>query len=441
MRQVFSNSIYGLLDYAAYPLGMLAVAPFILRNLGVAQYGIWTVITSIVSIGSIAASGFGDANLQRVATQRGMSNPGSLLRVVRATMGIHIVLGVVLGSATWALAPLLASHFAPHESELMHTCLCCIRVAAFLTVIRAVETVCISTQRAFEQYGTAVRVSIAGRLMSLAAAAVLSTFQRDVLSMMVTTTIFTFLALVVQLIQLQHLLQSRNLMPLFDSAVTSDLLRFGVFTWLLSASTVMFSQADRLVGGASIGVSAIVSYALCTQITQPIYGLTAAGLHFLFPYIANRQVTSRNAALKRTLLVTFGANALLVLSGAGILLALSGRILHVLANEAIARTCAVLLPPVLAATTLLSLSVTGSYALLALGRAKPVALVNVAGALALVGVIAWLMPGYGLRAILSARLVFAFIALLVYIPLLYELRVGGFRLQRLSPRKAIVEEV
>src|SRR5215469_16934940 len=69
-RQLF-NSFYGLLDYAAYPIGMLVVAPIVFRNLGTAQYGIWTITMATVSVGSIIASGFGDANIQQVATERG----------------------------------------------------------------------------------------------------------------------------------------------------------------------------------------------------------------------------------------------------------------------------------------------------------------------------------------------------------------------------------
>jgi hypothetical protein len=38
-----ANAIYGVLDYLAYPIGMLLLAPVVLRNLGVQQYGIWTV--------------------------------------------------------------------------------------------------------------------------------------------------------------------------------------------------------------------------------------------------------------------------------------------------------------------------------------------------------------------------------------------------------------
>ena len=41
MRAHLVNATYGVLEYAAYPIGMLLVAPIILRNMGAAQYGIW----------------------------------------------------------------------------------------------------------------------------------------------------------------------------------------------------------------------------------------------------------------------------------------------------------------------------------------------------------------------------------------------------------------
>ena len=72
MKAHLSNAAYGVLDYAAYPIGMLLVAPIVLRNMGTAQYGIWAVVTAAVSMGSIIASGFGDANIQHVASQRGL---------------------------------------------------------------------------------------------------------------------------------------------------------------------------------------------------------------------------------------------------------------------------------------------------------------------------------------------------------------------------------
>lgn len=438
MRRQLSNSIYGLLDYAAYPIGMLAVAPIVLRNLGVAQYGVWTVTTAIVSLGSIVASGFGDANLQQVATQRG-GQGGLLLRTVRATMGIHLVLGVGMALLFWALAPYLAGRLALADGALKQMCLSCIRIAGLLTLVRAVETVCISTQRAFERYGAAVRISVAGRILGLAAAALLASASFNVTVIVAASAAFAAFGLLWQFVQLQQLLRAGSLAPSFDRAATRELLQFGVFTWILAATGVVFSQADRLIGGTSMGASAVVSYALCAQISQPLYGLTAAGLHFLFPYIARQRVSDTAGELRQTVVRAVLANILLVCAGAGLLLIFSNRILQMLATDEIARACAPLLLPVLASSALLALNVSGVYAMLALGKAKAVALVNVAGAVAMVLVIAWLLPGHGITAIVGARLAFAVVALLVYIPLIRELRFGAFRFRHIEAHLAAGE--
>jgi O-antigen/teichoic acid export membrane protein len=345
-----------------------------------------------------------------------------------------------MGLILWIAAPMLADRLSLHEAALHPVCLSCIRIAAVITLVRAIETVCISTQRAFERYGAAVRISIAGRLLSLAAAAVLATCTKDVVAIVAATALFASLGLVAQLIRLRMLLNDQGLAPSFDPAATSELLRFGIFTWLLSATGVVFSQAARLIAGASMGASAVVSYAICAQISQPLYGLTASGLHFIFPYLACRRLDTAPATLRKTLLMTFLVNLFLVLIGAGILLAFSKSILRLLATDAIARECVPLLPSVLSASALLALGVSGTYAMLALGRVFPVTLINIAAAIALLLVVVFFLPVFGVTAIIAARLAFALVSMLVYVPLFHELRIGAFRLDRFAPREATTEE-
>ena len=188
-----------------------------------------------------------------------------------------------------------------------------------------------------------------------------------------------------------------------------------------------------------MGASAIVSYALCAQLSQPVYGLTAAGLHFLLPYVVRLRTTSTTRELRKTVAIAFLANVLMVLLGTGLLLAFSERMLHALAVDAIARASAPLFLPVLAGSALLACSVTGSYALLALGRVRQVALLNVAGACALLLVISCYLSGFGMTALIAGRLVFAFIALFVYVPMLYELRSSRLGAESLALYKTAAE--
>lgn len=429
MRREVSNSVYGLLDYAAYPVGMLAVAPIILRNLGAAQYGAWTVATATVSVGSIVASGFGDANIHQVATWRNTSSGERVIRIVRSALAIHLALGFGIALVIWVAAPILANRMALRDAALYPMCLGCIRIAALLTLIRSVEAVCISTQRGFERYGAAVKMSVAGRLLGLASAAILALASRDVTEIMAATTAFAALSLVWQFVDLRRLLRVASLSPAIDRAATREILRFGLFTWILAVTGVAFSQSDRLIGGTSMGASAVVAYALCAQLAQPIYGLTAAGLHFLFPYITSRRKTESSAEIRKAVLRAMLANILLVVAGTGVLLLMSRPLLRVLAGASIANSCAPLLPAIVGSSALLAFSVTGNYALLALGEARKVAAINAGACLAMFTTVAFLMAGAGVWAIIDARLAFGAIAVLVYIPLLRNLVVGEFHPQ------------
>jgi len=189
-----------------------------------------------------------------------------------------------------------------------------------------------------------------------------------------------------------------------------------------------------------MGASAVVAYALCAQISQPVYGLTASGLHFLFPYLASRQRTSTPAKLRKIVKLALAANGVLVLIGTGAVLTGSNWILHLLANDAIASACAFLLPSVLAGSALAALSVTGMYAMFALGRVKFVALTSVGGALAGAAVVAYFVHSFGVTAIIAGRFAFALVALLVYVPLLRELRIGAIRIDGLTANGPPVEE-
>ena len=105
-------------------------------------------------------------------------------------VGINLALGSLLALISWVLAPLLARHVVPSDATLQTTCLWSLRIACLLMLVRAIESVCISTQRAFERYGAAVRVSILARLLTQVAAIGLAIHGFGLISIMAATALF-----------------------------------------------------------------------------------------------------------------------------------------------------------------------------------------------------------------------------------------------------------
>jgi O-antigen/teichoic acid export membrane protein len=431
MRAHLSNAAYGVLDYAAYPIAMLVSAPSLLRHLGVAQYGVWIVTTAAVNTGAVIASGFGDANIQYIASARSHGDTNLLLRAVRSMFGINLLLGGALALISWMLVPFAVGRLVGPSTGLEASCLLGLRIASVLMLVRAIESVCVSTQRAFERYGAAIRISLFARIITVAVAVLLSERGFGVAGIMEATACFMVLGTAAQLVRLQQYLGAASLWPSFDRHATSVLFGFGAFSWLLAVSSVIFTQADRLLLGVSLGASTVTAYALCVQMAQPIYGIASSGLHFLFPYLAGRNAVSRPAAIRGAILAAFAVNLVIVAVATGVLLLFGPAVLYAWVGPSIAQSAASILAPIAWSFALLGLSVTGYYSLLALGRVQMVTALNLTGGLIMLLLMVWLLPLWGVHGIAMARLCYGVIATLMYVPLARAL--GGARAPSLSP--------
>ena len=417
MRAHLTNAAYGVVDYAAYPIGMLLVSPIVLHHIGIAEYGIWAVATAVVSTGGIIASGFGDANIQHVARLRDSGDKNALQNAIRCIVGINLALGIGLGLVGWLLSPAAARHIAGSDLIQQRTCLVCLRIASVLILVRALESVCVSTQRAFERYGAAARISVGVRILTLALAGLLAYTGRGTVYIMEATAALFVLGTVAQFYQLHQFLGVISFLPAFNGDTAKALFAFGVFSWMQAVAGVVFGQVDRLLMGVSLGAVAVASYALCIQLSQPIFGLTASALHFLFPYLSGRVDTISAKNFSQAVVRAFAANLLFVSAGAVLLLLFGDRLLRAWAGEAVAREAAPIFSLVVIGSALLGLSVTGTYVMLALGRVRTVTWFCVAGGTAMLLMMWWLLPIEGMRGLAIARLCYGFFSLLLYLPL------------------------
>lgn len=421
MRKHLTNATYGVLDYASYPLGMLLVAPVVLHKLGAAEYGLWMIATAVVSAGGIIASGFCDANIQRVARLRGTGETNAMVHAVRSMLGINLVLGFTLAAGMWIAAPYAARHVSASNVASLRECLVSLHIASVLILVRAVESVSVSTQRAFEQYRRTVQISAAVRLLTLGSAAVLALYGGRTVSILVATAVFLALGTYMQFRELRRFFGTASLWPAFHFEETRTLLGLGVFVWLQALGSVVFGQFDRILLGISLGAVAVAPYALCVQFTQPIYGLTASGLHFLFPYFSRSASTASSAAIKRAVLKAFLCNLLLVACGAGLLFFVGDRLIQIWAGPEVARSAAVILGPIVLGSALMGLGVTGTYAMQAFGGFRTVAFISLGGRAAMLLLMIYLLHHFGLQGLATARVCYGLTALLVYVPLWRQL--------------------
>jgi O-antigen/teichoic acid export membrane protein len=411
----WANALYGVADYLVLPVGMLIAAPFLLRHLGVAQYGVWVLAGAAVSSGGIVSGSFGDAAIKYVGDCRGRGDWPGIVRIVRNMISINLVLSGGLAIALWCLAPYVTHHIVKVDRDLQAICVQSLRIGSGLLLVRSIESVFVSTLRAFETYGSTVRISVCSRVVILILAVALTRSGRNVIWIMAATLFVSICGTLAQAFALGTRIGRFSPMPLWQPRTLSGIAAFGTFSWLQAISGVVFSHADRFVVGFFMGAPAVAYYSLCVQAAQPVHGLVSAGLHFLFPHLSTRLPHASRAEIRRKLTMAFGINAALIAALALPLVVVGNRIISAWIGPAFARQPPLIFPTIVCSFAFLGINVTAHYALLAVGQVKIVTYLNLSAGIVMFLGMAILIPRYGLQGAASARLIYGPITCLAYL--------------------------
>ena len=413
----YANALYGVADYLALPIGMLLAAPFLLRHLGSGQYGVWFLASAAVSSGGIVSGSFGDAAIKYVGECRGREDMSGVMRIVRNMLSINLTLSSILAIALWFLAPFVTRHIVKNDLDLQATCLKSLRIGSGLLLVKSIESVFISALRAFETYGSTVRIAICSRSAALVAAIVLTEYGRNVVWIMVATLLIATSGMTAQALALQRKIGSFLPIPAWHPKTVSDIASFGTFSWLQALAGVAFSQADRFFVGFFMGAPAVAYYGLCVQAAQPIHGLIASGMHFMFPHLSARYSVAPISEIRRKVIVAIKVNIMLVVVLSLPVIVLGRHFLTRWIGIAFGQQPPLMFPLIVYGFALLGLNVTAHYALLAVGHVRVVTYLNLVAGAGMLVFMALLLPKFGLQGAAMARLIYGPITCLAYVQL------------------------
>jgi O-antigen/teichoic acid export membrane protein len=416
-RQGYANAIYGVADYLSFPIGMLLAAPFLLRHLGAAQYGVWMLASAAVSGGGTVAGSFGDAVIKYVGECRSRQDWAGVAHIVRNMISINMVLSTFLAICLWGVAPYVARHIIKSDLDLQTICLSSLRVGSALILAKSIESVFISTLRAFENYGPTVRIAICSRAAILISAIALASYGRNVTWIMLATLVIATAGMFAQALALRTRIGNFSLMPSWNMKTISDMSSFGAFSWVQAISGVAFGQLDRFLVGFLMGAPAVAYYGLCIQAAQPIHGLIASGMHFLFPHLSTRYSIDPISEIRRKVISALKVNAILVVALCLPILAFGRHLLSIWIGPAFEQAPQQVLPIIACGFALLGMNVTAHYALLAVGQVKVVTYLNLLAGIIMLLWMVFLVPSHGLQGAAWARFAYAPITCLAYLQL------------------------
>jgi O-antigen/teichoic acid export membrane protein len=413
-KRAVGNAIYGIADYLTLPILMLLTAPFLLRHLGAAEYGVWILASAAVSSGGIVSGSSGDAIIKCVGARRGEQDFLGIQRIVRNMISINLILSVFLAGALWCVAPYVARHVVKVNSDLQMVCTESLRIGSALLLVKSIEGVFVSTLRAFEDYKLAGCISICSRASTIVFTVIVTLYRGSVMWIMIVSLFISSLGLLGQAVALRNKIGKFSFLPSWHGETVSEITPFGMFSWLQAVSGILFSQADRFFIGFILGVPAVATYGLCIQVAQPIHGLISSGMHFLFPHLSGRYASAPISEIQYKTALAFKINVALVVVLSLPLILFGRELANLWIGKALDQRVTFILPIIICSFALLGINVTAHYLLLATGNIRIITYLNTIAGISMLLLMAVLIPRYGLRGAALARLIYGPVTCLAY---------------------------
>jgi O-antigen/teichoic acid export membrane protein len=280
--------------------------------------------------------------------------------------------------------------------------------------IQQLDAVMAAAIRGLEHFARQALIEILARAALAAAVMWAAWHTRSVAAVLIAQCVVCALSVLVRAAALRQLLPDRQLFRRSGRAQISALFKYGGWMWLTALAAVLYSSADRIIVGRSLGAAAAGQFNIYIQLTQLVHFVPSSLFAFSLPAFSRLAAQGGEGARQiapayRTYLGVISLTALALALG---LLAAWPVLLRVFAAGAVQDPqwhVALLLT---LNFLVLACNVAPYYLLLALGHSRTVSLVTASGMLVALLLMIALIPRFGLAGAALARLAYGAAALI-----------------------------
>lgn len=281
--QSFRNAASSGLAALAIPALYFAATPFLLDRLGAETFGVWTLLSVLLTIAALADFGIGPTTTLYVARYRGKQVPQELLQVIQTAWGIYLMLMLLLALALYFYGfPLLGLlGVPPHTLSALAPVL---PVFVLGVAMQFLFSVLDGVIRGFERYDLSSLLRVGGGAAIVIASCIIVGLGGSLRELIIGKAVILLILFLAGVLTVGRLLRGYVwLLPRIRAARFREILTLSVYGWLQSLAGTLSNQADRLLVSVFLGPAVLAYYAACLQLAQLAHSILAQTLGFTFP--------------------------------------------------------------------------------------------------------------------------------------------------------------
>lgn len=285
-QQFIKNSVWTFLELTLYPILMIVATPLFIKKLGIEQYGLWMLISTITLGMNVLNIGVGDTNIRLISKYRAGNNLEAIKKVFNHNFSLSIFLffsSALIGFVFYYFN-FIKFFYKGNDYEYAGTLL-------FLACLSAgkkfIEISLLSFFKAYERFDINSKLVLLSKNSVMILNLIMIILGYNLIEIFICTLITNTLNIVLQLIVLNSFKKGVLQFPgILFFRQKLDYLNYNVWYWLQSSIALFGFLADKLLVAYFTDTKTLGYYSLASLVGIQIHNFFLAFGSFIFPRVS-----------------------------------------------------------------------------------------------------------------------------------------------------------
>jgi len=308
-KQFIKNSVWTFLELTLYPVLMIIATPVFIKKLGIEQYGLWMLVSTITLGINVLNIGVGDTNIRLISKYRAEDNFGLIKRVFNYnfSLSLFLCLSACVVGILFYYSNFISIFYKTTDYNFANTILL---LACFSSGIKFIEIAILSVFKAFERFDINSKLVLFSKNSTMIMNLVLVILNYNLITIFTVSVCINFVNIIIQLTVLffyeRKIIGFPNLVFFREKL---DELNYNFWYWSQSVVALLGFLADKLLVAYFTDVKTLGYYSIASLIGAQIHNFFLSFGSFIFPRVSFKLAEKKDLA--RIYFVSRGIVALL----------------------------------------------------------------------------------------------------------------------------------
>ena len=303
---MFRNGLYNLLTGIVRLFSSFIAVPILVHQMGIRDYGVWALISSILGLLTLAEAGLPIAATVYISRDLSKGDEQDLSKTLTIILSSIFVIASVsaillyCGSTYLFGLSNLFSTFSESEIKIV---LVALKISSLSVWLQLIQQVFVGIEQAYQPYQICC-TSVALQLVCLTVGWVfLSLLGFRVIEFVWWLNFISLISFVFHVSFVAYIVDVRSVKFLWDSMKAKEIGYYGFMSWVTVIGRILFTRGDRLVIASSLGAESLSLYSIFSDFSVAISGFSSMLIQPITPVISNELTLLGSTSYKLPLII------------------------------------------------------------------------------------------------------------------------------------------